>query len=125
MGKIIALTVLMLSAASSHAALTVRSGTCKLESSGEVLTLVNVDPNHHFGLFAEAISKEGFRIYLTQNFHNSVDLNMNTTDNMIYAIVPLATAGETSVKAGMSVSRAAGKPGEWLSCDLRVGKVID
>jgi hypothetical protein len=44
---------------------------------------------------------------------------------MTYAIVPLATAGETSVKAGMSVSRAADKPGVSLSCDLRVGKVID
>jgi hypothetical protein len=96
------------------------SGNCQLQDSGEVIVLKNLDPFKHFGMFAEGHSQEGFRVYLTMNVRNSVDLNIQTPNNSGFTAVELAKSGPTRVHTGISVRRASGNDFEWLSCKLEV-----
>ncbi len=119
MGKFLALAALSLIGFTSFAETKVAGGSCKLENSGEIIDLVNVDSSQHYGMFAEGFSKEGFRVYLSENFADSVDINIQAVTGAGYSIVPLSSSGRTTVKTGIVVPRA-GAPGEWLSCDLMI-----
>lgn len=100
--------------------LKVSAGSCKLEKSGEVIALKSTDAAQDYGVFAEGLSKDGYRVYLTENIPQAVVINFQAADTLSYAIVTVAKVGPTQIRSGISVRAAKDQAQQWLSCNLTV-----
>lgn len=100
----------------------VTDGQCKLESSGEIIKLVNVDPKMHFGMFAEGAIENSVRVYLTINSHPDYTIYIQAWDHGAYAQFARAPKGQkTNIELGTLVKDGEEKT-QWLSCVLRVSE---
>ena len=118
----LALSLLISPTAQAMETLKVASGSCRLETSGEVIQLTNVDPSQHFGLFAKGSSKEGDQIELDQNQRGAVEIMIQTTTGASLSIIELSTSGLTSIRISVTTKRPSETVSEWLSCDLKVSQ---
>jgi hypothetical protein len=105
----------------SHATLQVVSGSCHDEQTGEKADLHNIDPGHHFGMFATGRSPSGNGVYLADYGSTMISIHMSAGRGGGVSYVQLAESGLTSVVLSVTVV----KPGEsddghFFSCDLKV-----
>ena len=105
----------------SRAALQVVSGFCHDEQTGEKADLHNIDPGHHFGMFATGKSPSGNSVYLADYGSSMISIHMSAGHGGSVSYVQLAETGLTPVVMSVTVV----KPGEsddghFFSCDLKV-----
>lgn len=98
----------------------VLSGSCRVESTKEEIEIKNLDPVQ-FGMFAKGVSKDGYVVYLTDNFQNAVSVELSAEGNNGYSIAELKPNRVTKVRTGITFRTANNPIGRWLSCDLEVG----
>ena len=113
-------SMLMGSFASADEILKVVSGGCRLERSGEIIPLVNVNPRQRFGLFSVGSSKEGDQIQLDQNEFGAVSILIDGGGSATRSVIDLSPTGLTSVRTGLTIKHAGDTDADFLSCDLKV-----
>lgn len=98
----------------------VMSGNCRGERTRDIIEIKNVDPNMHFGMFAEGYSKLGDRIYLARDSADTVLIEFQSKAASSYSVIRLSPNGETQIQTGLYLRRDGQEQSEWLSCDLTI-----